>query len=89
MAEARSSELGEVRDRVREAAGSLEAWAVEVLKLTKKIEDLTGGTPGWYAGMRTRVEAAETLCQARVLVRAMEHLDGSSDPASKDALKDG
>lgn len=44
---------------MREAAEALEVRAVEVLELTKLIEELTGGTPEWYAGMR--VEAAETV----------------------------
>ena len=56
--------LGGVRARAREAAEALEAQAAGTLELTRRIEDLTGGTPEWYTGMRARVEAAEALRQA-------------------------
>ncbi len=65
MSGERQQELRELRDthgRAREAAAS-EAHAAEVLRLTREIEALTDGTSGWYRGMRTRVEAAETLWQ--------------------------
>ncbi len=71
----RAEELGEVRARAREAAEALEARAADVKELTKRIEDLTEGTPSWYSGMRTRVEAAEALRLARVLARTLEELD--------------
>jgi hypothetical protein len=45
------------------------------LKLTKEIEALTDGTPRWYRGMRTRVEAAETLWQTRVLLDTLKELE--------------
>ncbi len=66
MSGERQQELRELRDthgRAREAAEALEAHAAEVLRLTREIEALTDGTSGWYRGMRTRVEAAETLWQ--------------------------
>ncbi len=50
----------------------MERHAAEVLEMTREIEALTEGTPGWYRGMRTRVEAAETLWQARVLLDTLE-----------------
>ncbi len=49
--------------RARKTAQALETYAAEVLRLTREIEALTDGTSGWYRGMRTRVEAAETLWQ--------------------------
>ncbi len=72
MSEDHRLRLRETHRRACEAARALEAHAAEVLRLTKEIEALTDGTPGWYRGMRTRVEAAETLWQARVLVRTLE-----------------
>ncbi len=75
MSDEQAEKHRKVCARMREAAEALEARAAEVLELTKKIENLTGGTPGWYAGMRTRVEAVETLRQARVLLNALEELD--------------
>jgi hypothetical protein len=75
----RRRELLEIRGRAREAAEALEARAAEVLELTKRIEDLTDGTPGWYPGMRARVEAAEALRQVRVLVRTLEGLDEDAE----------
>ncbi len=77
MDDERRRELLEIHARAREAAEALEAQAAEVLELAKRIEELTEGTPGWYPGMRTRVEAAEALRQARVLVRALGDWDGS------------
>ena len=68
----RRRELLEVRSRAREAADALGVRAAEVVELTKRIEDLTGGTPGWYPGMRARVEAGETLRQVRTLMRTLE-----------------
>ncbi len=53
----------------------MEAHAAEVLRLTREIEALTDGTSGWYRGMRTRVEAAETLWQARILLETLKELD--------------
>ena len=82
-------ELLEIRGRALEASEALEVQAAEVLDLTKRIEELTDGTPGWYTGMRTRVEAAETLRQTRVLVRTLEKLDGDANRASEDAFQDG
>ncbi len=61
-----------------EAAESLEAQGSEVLQHTKKIENLTGGAPGWYAGMRTRVEAGAPQRQARVLMGTREKLEEGS-----------
>ncbi len=75
MSDEREEELGEVRASAREASEALEARAGEVLRLTERIQELTDGTPGWYRGMRTRVEAAEALRQARVFVRTLEDLD--------------
>ena len=75
MSDEREEELGEVRARAREASEALEARAVEALQLARRIQELTNGTPGWYRGMRTRVEAAEVLRQARVFVRTLEDLD--------------
>lgn len=75
MSDERAEELGKVRAGAREAAEALEARAAEALELTKKIENLTGGAPGWYAGMRTKVEAMEALRQARVLLDALEEPD--------------
>lgn len=60
-----------------EAAEALEARAAEVLELTKLIEELTGGTPEWYAGMG--VEVAEALRQARVLERTLGPLEESTN----------
>lgn len=73
----RQQELRELHGRARKAAEALEVRAAEVLELTERIEALTGGTSGWYPGMRTRVEAAETARQVRVLLRALGDLDGS------------
>ncbi len=53
----------------------MEAHAAEVLRLTREIEALTDGTSGWYRGMMTRVEAAETLWQARILLETLKELD--------------
>lgn len=78
MSEEGADELGEVRTRVLEASRELEAQASEVLELGKRIEELTDGTPGWYPGMRARVEAAETLRQVRVLVRTLGDLERST-----------
>lgn len=89
MSDGQAEELGEVRARALEASEALEAQAAEVLALAKRIENLTGGTPGWYAGMRTRVEAGETLRQVLVLVRTLRHLDGDANRASEDAFQDG
>ncbi len=72
MSEDHRLQLRETHHRARDTARALEAYAAEVLRLTREIEALTDGTPGWYRGMRTRVEAAETLWQARVLVRTLE-----------------
>jgi len=84
----RRRELREVHGRMREAAEALEVRAVEVLELTKLIEELTGGTPEWYAGMR--VEAAETVRQARVLARTLGPLDESTDVSGGlDGVSDG
>lgn len=71
-------ELLEIRGRALEASEALEVQAAEVLDLTKRIEELTEDTPGRYPGMRARVEAAETVRQVRVLVRALGRLDGST-----------
>lgn len=88
MSGEQAEELGEVRARAREAAEVLEAQAAEVMGFAKRIEEPTGSTPEWYPGMRTRVEAEETLRQARVLVRAMEHLGGGTNRKSKDVFQD-
>ncbi len=77
MSEERAEDLGEVRARAVRASEALEAQAAEVLELAKRIEELTNGTPGWYPGMRARVEADETVRQVRVLVRALGDLDSS------------
>lgn len=74
MDDERRSELRETHGKAHEAAEDLKAQAAEVLELVKRIEELTDGTPGWYTGMRTRVEARETLRQVRVLARALGHL---------------
>ncbi len=71
----RQQELRDLHGRAREAAEALEVRAAEVLELTERIEALTGGTTGWYRGMRTRVEAAETLRQTRVLLDTLGALE--------------
>ena len=78
MSEEQAENLGEVRARAREVAEALEGRAAEALELTERIEALTGGTSDSYAGIRTRVEAAEALRQARVLVRTLDILDERS-----------
>lgn len=75
MSEERAEELGEVRARALKASRKLEVRAAEVLELTERIEALTGGTTGWYRGMRTRVEAAEALRQTRVLLDTLGALE--------------
>lgn len=75
MRDEQAEDLGKVRGKAREAADALKVQAADALALTRQIEDLTGGTSEGYAGMRTRVEAAEALRQARLLVRTLEHLD--------------
>lgn len=77
MSKEGTEELGKVCAGAREASVELEARAAEVLVLAKRIEELTHSTSGWYPGMRTRVEAAETARQVRVLLRALGDLDGS------------
>ena len=89
MSDERAEKLGEVRARALEASEAMEVQAAEVLDLTKRIEELTDGTPGWYPGMRTRVEAAEARRQAHVLVRTLRHLNGDANRASEDAFQDG
>ncbi len=92
MSDERAEELGEVHARAREAAEALEAQASKMLELTKQIEGLTGGTTDSYAGMRTKVEARETLRQIRVLARTMDKLDERLreviDLASEDLFHD-
>ncbi len=78
MSEEPGEELGEVRAKALEASGELEARAAEVLELAKRIEELTDGTSGWYPGMRTRVEAEETVRQACLLLRALGDIDRSA-----------
>ncbi len=70
--EARRRELLDTHGRARQTAQELERHAAEVLEMTKEIEALTDGTPKWYRGMRTRVEAGATLWQARVLLDTLE-----------------
>lgn len=86
MSDEWEEELGEVRARAREASEALEARAGEALQLTKRIEELNDGTPGWYRGMRTRVEAAETVRQVNVLLRALGDLDRSVRAGEGDAV---
>ena len=48
------------------------------MEFTNRIEEFTGGTPGWYAGMMTKVDVTETVRQVRVLACALEKLDEGS-----------
>lgn len=68
-------ELRELHGKARESAEALKAQTEEILELAKRIEDLTDGTPAWYAGMRTRVEAGTTTWQARVLLDTLAELE--------------
>ncbi len=69
MSAEQAGDLGEVRARTRETVEAMQAQASEALELTRRIGKLTGGTSSSYAGMRTRVEARETLRQLLVVVR--------------------
>ena len=77
MSEERDGELGELRERARQTAQMLQEQSEELLKTAGRIEALTDGTPEWYPGMRTRVEAQEALRQVRVLLRALGDSDRS------------
>lgn len=78
MHDERAEGVGEIHGKAREAAAALEARSADRLELTKRIEELTSGAPGWYAGMRTRVEAGATQRQARVPMGTLEKLDEGS-----------
>ncbi len=73
--EARRRELLDTHGRAHKTAQALETHAAEVLRLTREIEALTDGTPGWYRGMRTRVEAGAALWQVRVLLDTLAELE--------------
>jgi hypothetical protein len=47
-----------------QSPNALHALAEEIQVLTQRLEELTKGTPAWYAGTRARVEARATLEQA-------------------------
>lgn len=88
MDDGRRTEIQELQGKAREATEALEARGAEVLELTKRLENLTVDTRARYPGVRTRVEAAEALRQARVLVRTLGHLDESTNRASEDPFRD-
>lgn len=69
-----SEDLAEAYDRARDATRELRARAEEALNLAQQLEELTKGTPAWYAGTRARVEARATLEQTEELRRVLEEL---------------
>ncbi len=88
MSAEQAGDLGEVRARTRETVEAMQAQASEALELTRRIEKLTGGTSSSYAGMRTRVEARETLRQVRLLAGTLKKLDEGSRANTSRVLED-
>ena len=88
MSSEQAGDLGKVRARTQETVEAMEAQASEVLELARRIETLTGGTSDSYAGMRTRVEARETLRQVLLLAGTLKKLDEGSRANTSRVLED-